>query len=163
VEYEKLLSELEKQGIDVIEMNLKGKAKGYYCDDTIVIDSKIETKAQKKSTLIEEVGHVKTSSGNILDDKDIKNVKQEKIARRWGYEYIIGLTDLINAFNAGVHGRYELAEYLNVTEQFLQETIDYYKEKYGTYYELDKYYICFSPCLSIIEKNNLKWLYNPYE
>lgn len=160
MEYEKLLSELEKQGIDVIEMNLKGKARGYYCDDTIVIDSKIETNAEKNGTLIEEVGHVKTSSGNILGDKDIKNVKQEKIARRWGYEYIIGLTDLINAFNAGVHGRYELARHLDVTEQFLQETIDYYKEKYGTYKEVGRYLIYFSPCLGVITKNELKWINN---
>lgn len=161
--YEELIVQAQKSGLKIKEKPLKYGFKGLYRNGKIFIDKNIETNAEKKGTLIEEIGHHEKSFGNILDPNNIKNVKQEKIARRWGYETLIDFVDLINAFKANISGRYELAKYLDVTEEFLQETIDYYKEKYGTYKEVGKYLIYFSPCLSIMEKNNLKWLYNPYE
>lgn len=152
MEYTDLINEVEKEGIEVVEMNFKGKSKGYYLGNTVAINSKIKTTAEKKCTLIEEVGHAKTSSGNILDNRDVRNIKQEKRARRWGYEKLVGIVDLINAFNAGLHGRYEIAQYLNVTENFLQKSVDYYKEKYGIYFEIDTYIVCFEPSLTIFKK-----------
>lgn len=154
--YDDLVNELGEQGIDVVEFRFKGQSKGYYSDKTIAINSNIETSTEKCCTLIEEVGHVKKSSGNILNNKDIESIKQEKIARRWGYETLISLSDLINASIAGVQGRYELAKYLDVTEQFLEEAIDEFKEKYGIYTTVGKYIIYFSPCLGVMEKDKLK-------
>lgn len=47
--YESLITEVENEGIIFAEINLKGKSKGYYSDDAIVIDSKIETLAEKNA------------------------------------------------------------------------------------------------------------------
>lgn len=164
--YEKLLIETEKQGVEVMEVDLGTRKKcGKYLsnnkENIIIINSNMSN-IEKFEVLSEELGHAKTSYGNILDNKSAKSIKQEKIARRRGYEILVDLIDLINAFNANVHGRYEVANYLNVTEEFLQEAIDYYKEKYGIYKEVGKYLIYFSPCLRVVTRNKLEWIYKPY-
>lgn len=149
--YESLLAEIENEGIDCIEFKMKGKGKGYCSDNAIVIDSKIDTDAEKRCVLIEELGHLKFTQGNILNAKKINNVKQEKLARNYGYERLVGFVSLINAYKKGIRGKFELAEYLNVTESFLEEAIHHYREKYGIYYKLDNYLIYFDPSLIILE------------
>lgn len=150
--YESLLNEIESDGIDVYEIKMEGKAKGYCVDNVIAIDAKIDNSAEKRCTLAEELGHVKLTTGNILNTKKIINLKQEKLARNWAYEKLVGIVDIINAYNSGARNRCELAEYLEVTEDFLLEAINHYKEKYGLYYEIDNYTIMFEPHLGIIKK-----------
>ena len=100
---------------------------------------------EKGCVLAEELGHHYTTYGNILDEKDIRNVKQEKRARNWGYEKLVDIISIINAFNARTRNRYEIAEYLGVTEEFLQEAIDHYKGKYGLCHGVEGYIIRFEP------------------
>lgn len=83
---------------------------------------------------------------------DVRNRKQERQARLWGYNRLIGLTGIINAFRAGYQSRREIAEKLDVTEEYLQDCIDCYRDKYGEYAEVDNYMICFIPNLAVIEK-----------
>ncbi|SCL87899.1 ImmA/IrrE family metallo-endopeptidase [Sporanaerobacter sp. PP17-6a] len=148
--YEDLFEEAEKQGIRLFENNFIGKLKGLYTDNTITINASIETNAEKKCILAEELGHYCTSYGDILDQSNIKNRKQEKRARGWAYQRLASIKDLIRAFKNGCQNMYEIAEYLDVSEPFLKEAIDYYYEKYG-YYETNDYIIYFSP-LEIIKK-----------
>lgn len=150
VAYEELLIETENEGVEIIEMNFRGKIKGLYSDNVIAIDKKLNT-ADKTCILAEELGHYFTSSGNILNIEDIRNVKQEKRARNWAYEKLVGIINIINAYNAGVKNRYELAEYLNVTEEFLEEAIQYHKDKYGMYYQIDNYVVYFEPNLGVLK------------
>ena len=83
---------------------------------------------------------------------DVRNRKQERQARLWGYNKLIGLSGIINAFRAGCHNRHEIAEQLDVTEEYLQECIDCYRDKYGIYTEVDNYIIYFIPYLAVMEK-----------
>ncbi len=149
--YEKLIKLSEDNDIEVIEKPLKGKIKGLYADRVIAINSKIETTAEKVGVIAEELGHHYTTSGNILDQSKVENRKQETKARRWAYERCVGLIDLVQASKEGIRNAYELAEYLGVTEELLNEALNYYKEKYGLYYELDKYIIYFDP-IGVFEK-----------
>ncbi|MFL0198335.1 ImmA/IrrE family metallo-endopeptidase [Clostridium sp. WILCCON 0269] len=149
--YDELLEEIELHGIDVVEMDI-GKHKGLYADNIIALSKNIKTFKEKTCILAEELGHHLKTHGEIIGNKSISKVKQERIARNWGYEKLVGIIDLVNAFNAGVHGRYEIAQYLNVTEEFLQAAIEYYKQKYGTYFEIDTYVIYFEPHLGIMKK-----------
>ncbi len=142
--YEELIIEAENNGIKIKERSLNYGFKGLYKNGKILIDNKISDN-EKACVLVEELGHHYTSFGNIIDLKDIDNVRQEKRARNWGYEKLVGIIDLINAYNKGISGRNNLAEYLSVTEQFLEEVITHYKEKYGVYYEIDNYIIYFEP------------------
>lgn len=150
MEYEKLMIKYQKN-IKIKEVPLKYGFKGLYKNNKIIIDSNIETNSEKACILAEELGHHFTTHGNIIDQSDIKNIKQELRARAWAYEKLVGIVNLINAYKAGVKGRYELAEFLGVTEGFLLEAIEYYSNKYGTYYKIDNYIIYFSPTFGIME------------
>lgn len=152
MDYEDLLEKAEKAGIQLYENNRISGLKGLYVDNTITINSNIETEAEKKCILAEELGHYCTSYGNILDQSTVENRKQEKKAREWAYRQTVGLSDLIQAYKSGVRNRYELAEFLNVTEEFLQEVITYYQGKYGPCFEFDNYIIYFAP-FGVLEKN----------
>ena len=80
------------------------------------------------------------------------NRKQERQARLHGYNRLIGLTGIINAFNAGCQNKYEIAEYLDVTEEYLEDCIDCYRDKYGECKTIDNYTIYFIPNLMIFKK-----------
>lgn len=53
--------------------------------------------------------------------------------------------DIIRAYEHGCQSRYDIADYLNLSEDFLQNAINYYKDKYGTYVTYDNYIIYFEP------------------
>lgn len=147
--YENLLNECSNLGIKVKEVVLKssdGRCKG----NRIAINKNLSTQTEKKCVLAEELGHYHTTYGDILDQTKIENIKQEIIARRWGYEKLVGIVDIINAHRNGIRNRYELAEFLDVTEEFLNDAIEYYKCKYGICYKIDTYLIYFEP-LGIME------------
>ena len=151
--YTKLLKEAEKEGINVIENCDIGRLKGLYIDNIISLSNKLNTIAQKKCVLGEELGHHHTTYGNIMNQDKLPNVKQEKKARAWAYKKLISFNDLINAFEEGVKSRYELSIYLEVTEEFLIDGIKFYKRKYGPYIKYKNYYIYFEP-LGILKRFN---------
>jgi len=140
--YEKLLLEYTDK-VEVYERNMR--LKGLYSDNVIAISSRLNSSTEKACILAEELGHHYTSAGDILDQTKLSNVKQEKRARSWAYERLIPLNRLIDACAAGCRNRYELAEYLEVTEEFLDEAIKRYKEKYGLFYTVNNYTIYFEP------------------
>ena len=150
MEYEKLMIKYQKD-VKIKEKSLKHGFKGLYKNNKIIIDSNIETNKEKTCILAEELGHHFTSYGDIINQNDIRNVKQELRARAWAYERLVGIVDLINAHKAGVRGRYELAEFLEIPEWFLLDAIEYYKSKYGTCYKIDNYLVYFSPNFGIME------------
>lgn len=150
--YERLLARAENEGTKVLELDLgTNKECGKYFDNIIIINSNMCT-IQKYCILSEELGHHHKTVGDITNQTKIENKKQELIARRWGYEKLIGVVDLLNAHTHGCKTRYEIADYLCVTESFLEDAIDYYKCKYGMYYEIDNYLVYFEPNLSVLEK-----------
>jgi hypothetical protein len=151
LQYERFENDIQAKGVEVIHMRFNGSLKGLYADNTIAIDTRIDTQAEMCCVLAEEIGHHYTSSGNIINLKDTRSIKQEKRARNWGYEELIPIKSFIEAFNRGIRNKYELAEYLEVTEDFLQETIKHYKEKYGLYCQLDNYTVYFEPTLTILK------------
>ena len=151
MDYEALLDEAHQEGLIVREKPLKynnGRIKG----KRIAIRKDIETNTEKACVLAEELGHHHTSVGNILDMNDMRNRKQERQARLWGYNKMIGLTGIIKAFRAGCQSCHEMAELLDVTEEYLQECIDCYRDKYGVCTEVDNYIIYFIPRLAVMEK-----------
>lgn len=148
--YEALLEEAHQEGLVVKEKPLKynnGRIKG----KRIAIRQDIETNTEKTCVLAEELGHHHTSVGNILDMDLTGNRKQERQARLWAYNKLIGLRRIVNAFQHGCQNRYEIAEYLEVTENFLDECISCYRDKYGVGTTLDDYYIMFIPTLTVGE------------
>ena len=106
---------------------------------------------EKTCALAEELGHHETSVGNILDMSSAANRKQERQARLHGYNRLIGLIGIVHAFNAGCQNKYEIADFLDVTEEYLQECINCYQSKYGICTTVDNYVIYFVPYLTVTE------------
>ena len=139
--YEQLLTAADQEGLLVKEQPLT-EHDGLIRGSRIAIRKDIETQAEKSCVLAEEIGHYRTSSGNILDqlltaaDQEGLLVKEQPLTRHDG---------LIRAYEARCRNRYEMAEYLDVTEEYLEEAIDCYKAKYGLYASVDNYIIYFEP------------------
>ena len=131
--YEELQIQACKDGIEIIEYPFKSSnIKGLYCNGTVALNEDM-TQVEKSCVLAEEIGHHCTSSGDILDQTDIMNRKQEYRARLYGYNLKVGLTGLISAYEEGCRNLYEMAEYLDVTEEYLRNVINCYHAKYGQY------------------------------
>lgn len=75
----------------------------------------------------------------------------DELARLWGYNRLIGLMGIINAYIHGCQTLYEMAAYLDVTEEYLREAIFCYRNKYGVYKKIDNYVVYFEPCLKVCE------------
>lgn len=143
--YEELQIQACKDGIEIIEYPFKSSnIKGLYCNGTVALNEDM-TQVEKSCVLAEEIGHHCTSSGDILDQTDIMNLKQEYRARLYGYNLKVGLTGLIRAYEEGCRNLYEMAEYLDVTEEYLRNVINCYHAKYGQYTIVDNYVIYFEP------------------
>lgn len=141
--YDRLLSETRAK---VYEMDMPLSIKGLYSDGNIWINKHIETRAEKACVLAEENGHDYTSFGDILNQQDsVMNQKQELLARQWGYEYLIPLDSFILAHQAGVRTRYELAEFLGITEEYLMASIERYNQRYGLYVDMGDHILHLDP------------------
>ena len=140
--YEELLIESDEKGLIVKEKPLQyhdGRIKG----NRVAIRQSIPTSTQKACVLAEEIAHHVTSTGDILDMSNVSNRKQEMQARLYSYNKMIGLCGLIKAFEHNCSNRYEVADYLGVTEDFLLEALESYQFKYGKYKAIDNYLIKF--------------------
>lgn len=146
MKYENLLDEASSDGICVIEnADFKSKAEGLINGDVIGISKRVRSFKKRACILAEELGHFYTTSGDIINQSTVSNRKQEMHARLWAYNNLIGLSGIISAYKYGCQSVHETAEYLDVTEDFLLEAINCYKNKYGICATVDNYVIYFEP------------------
>ena len=117
---------------------------GFYMNGEIFINSNRPTTI-KLETLAEELAHHEITYGDILDDKNLQNKKFELKARRLACEILIPLNELVSAFLQGIHNLYELANFFEVTESFVLQSIEHYKQKHGYSTRYGKYVIQFEP------------------
>lgn len=148
--YEELLEQADDNGLIVKEKPLY-ESDGRIQGNRIAIRSTIPTIKAKSSVLAEELGHYYTSYGDILRYNENDNLKQEHRARAWAYDHQIGLSGIIKAYQNHCKSIDEVADYLDVSEQFLRDAIYYYKGKYGICTQIDNYIIYFYPTLGIYE------------
>lgn len=149
MEYESLLNESDQANLIVKEKKLPGY-KGRIYNNRIAVRQNM-TSTEKGCILAEELGHFYTTSGNILDQTNATNRKQEYRARLWAYNKLVGLQGIISANQAGCKSLFETADYLGVTEEFLHEAIQCYHNKYGQYTVCDNYIIYFEPSIAVLE------------
>lgn len=150
--YDNLLEEAAQNDVHIIEhANFKSKSAGLIRGNVIGLNRNISTNRKRSCILAEELGHYHTTVGNILDPTTDSNRKQEHRARIWAYNKLIGLTGILNCYHAGCITLSDMAEHLDVTEDFLSDALQYYKCKYGIYAKIDNYVIYFEPSLGILE------------
>lgn len=148
--YEEL--QIHHNDVPVVEMELSqvDGLKGLYYNGRIAIKQNM-TETEKACVLAEELGHHYTTSGNILDQSSISNRKQELHARMWAYNKMIGLMGIIRCYEYGCQNKHEMAEHLEITEEFLSEALKQYRQKYGKFTTIDNYIIYFEPYLAVIK------------
>lgn len=149
ITYDELLIEADTNSIITKEKPLranKGRIKG----NRIAIKKDL-SEIEKKCVLAEELGHHYTAVGDIIDQSSASNRKQEMRGRILAYNRLVGLRGIIDAYNHHCEGISETAEYLGVTEEFLNDTLLYYKNKYGVYVTIDNYVIIFEPSIAVLE------------
>ena len=117
--YEDLLDEALVDGLVV-------KEKPLVVYDGLIFGNKIAIKkdmttAKKACVLAEELGHYYTTVGNILDQSNLENQRQEFRARIWAYEKILSIEKILEAASHGYTEPHDMAEYLDVDEEFLRE------------------------------------------
>lgn len=147
--YNELLIEADSNNLITKEKPLKaynGRIRGKK-----ILIRKDMSETQKGCVLAEELGHYHTTVGDILDQSKDGNRKQERRARLWSYNKMIGLKGIISAYETGCRNAYDIAKHLDVTEDFLQEALDCYKQKYGLYAKVDNYVIYFEPTIGVFE------------
>lgn len=120
--YEKLLAEYDKE-VDVEERKMVNE--GLYCDGNIWINKDL-TSSRKACILAEELGHHYTTIGDITDQKDVGNRKQERKARKWAFEKLVPLQLIRFSIADGHVEPWDMAEYLDVDEEFLRDALKYY-------------------------------------
>ena len=147
--YEDLLMEADNNRLITREKILpisKGRIKG----NRIAINKNLP-EIEKKCVMAEELGHYYTGTGDILDQSLTSNRKQELHGRVYAYNKLVGLLGIIDAHKHHCQSLAESAEYLDVPEEFLSDSLNYYKAKYGICVCVDNYVIYFEPHLGVFE------------
>lgn len=131
----------EEEEISVYPYSLPKNISGLLvCTDNvkgIAINKNIRSLREEKCVLAEELGHYFTSLCDLrlYQKKDyLKSIdirKEERKARKWAVEKLITVKDFVEAFKAGCHNKFEVAEFLDVTDDFLDQAIEIYNAKYG--------------------------------
>ena len=84
------------------------------------------TGAEERVCLAHELGHCETQSFyNLYAPLDIRG-KHEKRADRWAIVHLVPKTAYRKALRNGYTEIYSLAEYFNVTPEFMKKAVDYY-------------------------------------
>lgn len=117
--YDQLLDEAFELGIDVKEKSLQSGDGRIYLN-RIAIRKDLST-ASKACVLAEDLGHFFTTEGNILEQKSLNDVKQERLARIWAYNKLLSIDKIIDAASKGYTEIWNMAEYLDIDEKFLRE------------------------------------------
>ncbi|MCG1433518.1 ImmA/IrrE family metallo-endopeptidase [Staphylococcus epidermidis] len=141
--YEEMLIKhdyIEVKETDVMPNNLHG----LWLDDIILINRNL-SETRKAEVLYEELAHHKLTYGNILDQSKWINRKFENYAKRHGYEAALPLRIIVEAHSYGVSSLYELADYVQLSEKYIIEILEHYKNKYGIGTHYGNYAITFEP------------------
>lgn len=148
--YDALLDRALEEGIIVKEdRSFESDADGLIHGNVIGLSDKLQTQTEKACVLAEELSHYRYNVGNILDINDCESRKQEYKARKRMVFELVPLEKLIEAYEAGVQTRFELAEFLDVTEKFAQEALDIYFDHYGEFEIVEDYCLYFDPLMVV--------------
>lgn len=91
----------------------------------IAIDTpRCRTQAEEKERLGHELGHCTTGAFyNRYSPYDLRG-RHERRATKWAAYKLVPLDKLIDAFENGLSGMWELSEYFGVSEDFMRKALE---------------------------------------
>ena len=122
----------ENNNIDVMSidtsaakrLSLVSECNGYYIG---INPFMLETNVDEAMCLAHELGHCITGSFynrySVVDDRK----RSERRADIFAYNLLINRDELKKQLKSGVRTVWELADYFNVTEPFMNEAVEYYQ------------------------------------
>ena len=87
------------------------------------------SKRKEKVVLAHELGHIETGSLYSVDANNAERIKKETKKKKWTVETLIPLEKLKTAIEDGHGDVGALAEYFEVTEEFMLKALLYYRRK----------------------------------
>lgn len=127
--YENLVCYSENIGVKVVERDFGFNDKlGWCIDNRIYINIRM-TENEKYEILSEELGHYKTTFGNITNLSDVRNLKLELKARDVSIQEICNLDNITDCIYNGAKDRWEIAYMLDVSDELFSYAIKYHARK----------------------------------
>lgn len=149
--YDELLEKVYENKAELVEMDFDSKAKGLCIGKCIVLNSAIDSIKEKNCILAEELGHYLYTVGDISNCETVDERKQERIARVYAFETLVSMEAIIGAWKQDCKSVSEIADCLEVTEDFLIEAVEYYRQKYGCSIKYGDYVIKLMPYIEVYE------------
>lgn len=115
----------EKNHIDVVPYEMSGNLQALYVDGYVFLNTRLNEK-EKACVLAEEIGHYFTADRNCLDQNQSENLFCELKGRIWSYEVMLPVSQLNVAMYAGITTVNQIAEFFQLTEDFVKEALCYY-------------------------------------
>lgn len=120
----------DKNNISVYHFPLGSSIKSMSVPGAIGMDADhIETTAEEQTMLAHELGHCVTGSFYTGNSPHELKAQKEYRANKWAVQTLIPFTELSEAFQNDITDPWELAEYFNVSRDFINFTIKYYEDK----------------------------------
>lgn len=128
----KLYELTEKENIKIYDWHIED-CNGIYLNydkiNAIALDyDKLGTYLNEKCTLAEELGHYyMDSTYSLYSDSNTISRKEYK-AKKFSYKLLVPIEKLKKVAKSGLTTIEELAEYFEVSYEFMQKCLNYYKE-----------------------------------
>lgn len=149
--YEKLIIKAEKLGVEIREINFGTNKPCGRCLNSIIYINNQATEKERYEVLAEELGHFKTTFGNILNQNTMINKKLEYRARREGFKIIVEPNDIVESMRHGANNINEMAEYIGISVETFFDVISDFKKRYGVGVPVGNYYLRLEPNLGIVK------------
>lgn len=136
VQLETIYNDLRKQNISLYVYDV-GPEKSVTIElnhkYAVFIDPfRIDSISEIKRALIHETGHCATGCTHKVSSSLDLVAKHEYKANRWAIEHYVPFEDLQSAIEKGYIEKWQLAEYFDLPEEFIEKALSYYfitKEK----------------------------------
>lgn len=122
---------------------------GFIYNYDIFLNGNEDLKTKRLETLAEEIGHYETTAGNIVHQCTAAERHDEHTARVWGWTHLISLDGLIYCYENGITTAPDMADFFEVSIEYLWEAIDCYRDKRGEYFTYYEYHFDLSHGLNI--------------
>ena len=124
----KLYDVAEKENIPVIDFRMKNKAIICKTNKRICIGlnyEKINSVTEEKELLAEELGHYYCNAFYNSSSSPSSIAQKEYRANKWKCTVLVSANDFKDAFKKGLKNVYEIAEYLNLSEDTVAFAYNY--------------------------------------
>lgn len=122
-----LYSLAERENIEVVDYSFDRTINGIYIDNLKCIGlEKSLNDTERKCTIAEELGHYYCNATYPLSCRDKALIdKAEYRAKKWAVKALISPSDLAKVKLLGLKYKWEIAEFLGVTEWVAEKALEY--------------------------------------